>query len=123
MIGGVGMRRGRPDAEIPLLGSTLDFWRVQMYEPNRRLRLFAEMRIPGRAWLDFTAEADGASTVLRQVAQFEPAGLLGLLYWYLLWPVHAVIFRTMLRRIAVAAIQLQQSPSRKPAALTPGTSV
>ena len=104
MTGGVGMRRGRPDPETPLPGSTLDFWRVELYEPGRRLRLFAEMKVPGRAWLDFRAEPDGASTVLTQIAQFEPRGLAGLLYWYLLWPVHEVMFRGMLRRIAAAAL-------------------
>ena len=62
MMGGVGMRRGRPDPETPLPGSTLDFWRVEAYEPGRRLRLFAEMKVPGRAWLEFRAEPEGAST-------------------------------------------------------------
>jgi hypothetical protein len=62
------------------------------------------MRLPGRAWLEFRAEADGSATVLRQIAQFEPRGLSGLLYWYLLWPVHDVVFRGMLRRIAAAAL-------------------
>jgi hypothetical protein len=104
MTGGVGMRRGRPDPETPLRGSTLDFWRVQIYEPGRRLRLLAEMRVPGRAWLDFRAEATGRSTVLRQIASFEPHGLEGLLYWYLLWPIHTLMFRGMLRRIAAAAM-------------------
>jgi uncharacterized protein YbjT (DUF2867 family) len=108
MMGGVGMRRGRPDAETPLPGSTLDFWRVELYEPGRRLRLFAEMRAPGRAWLEFRAEPDGASTVLRQIAQFEPRGLGGLLYWYLLWPIHEVMFRGMLRRIAAAALHANE---------------
>jgi hypothetical protein len=102
MIGGVGMRRGRPDPQIPFPGSTLDFWRVEAYEPGRRLRLFAEMKVPGRAWLEFFAEPDGASTVIRQVAQFEPRGLTGLLYWYLLMPIHELMFRGMLRRIAAA---------------------
>ena len=102
MLGGVGMRRGRPDPETPLPGSTLDFWRVERYEPGRRLRLFAEMRLPGRAWLEFRAEPDGPSTVIRQIAQFEPRGLAGLLYWYLLLPFHEVMFRGMLRRIAAA---------------------
>ena len=101
--GGVGMRRGRPDPETPLEGSTLDFWRVERYEPGRRLRLAAEMRLPGRAWLEFRAEPDGSATLLTQIAQFEPRGLAGLLYWYLLWPVHQVMFRGMLRRIAVVA--------------------
>lgn len=105
MSGGVGMRRGRPDPETPLPGSTLDFWRVQVYEPGRRLRLFAEMRVPGRAWLEFRAEPDGDSTVIRQIAYFEPHGLGGLLYWYLLWPIHEVMFRGMLRRIAAVALK------------------
>jgi uncharacterized protein YbjT (DUF2867 family) len=103
MTGGVGMRRGRPDPETPLPGSTLDFWRVERYEPGRLLRLFAEMRVPGRAWLEFRAEPDGPITRLRQIAQFEPRGLSGLLYWYLLWPIHEVMFRGMLRRIAAVA--------------------
>jgi uncharacterized protein YbjT (DUF2867 family) len=104
MTGGVGMRRGRPDPETPLPGRTLDFWRVELYEPGRRLRLFAEMKVPGRAWLEFRAEPEGPSTVLRQIAQFEPRGLGGLLYWYLLWPVHELMFRGMLRRIAAVAL-------------------
>src|SRR5947209_7541030 len=104
MIGGVGMRRGRPDPETPLPGSTLDFWRAEVYEPGRRLRLLAEMRVPGRAWLEFRAEPDGSSTILRQIAQFEPRGFAGLLYWYLLLPVHLTMFRGMLRRIAASAL-------------------
>lgn len=104
MIGGVGMRRGRPDPETPQPGGILDFWRVECYEPGRRLRLFAEMVLPGRAWLEFRAEPDGPSTVIRQIAQFEPRGLSGLLYWYVLWPVHEVMFRRMLQRIAAAAL-------------------
>ncbi len=104
MTGGVGMRRGRPDPETPLPGSTLDFWRVQIYQPDRRLRLLAEMRVPGRAWLEFRADADGQFTILRQSASFEPHGLGGLAYWYFLWPIHAVMFRGMLRRIAAAAL-------------------
>ena len=104
LMGGVGMRRGRSDPDTPHPGSTLDFWRVELYEPGRRLRLFAEMRVPGRAWLEFRAEPDGGSTVLRQTAQFEPGGLGGLLYWYLLWPIHEMMFRGMLRRLAAAAI-------------------
>jgi uncharacterized protein YbjT (DUF2867 family) len=109
MTGGVGMRRGRPDPETPLPGSTLDFWRVELYEPGRRLRLFAEMRVPGRAWLEFRAEPDGAQTILRQVAQFEPRGLSGILYWYSLWPIHEVMFRGMLRRIVAVALQARRA--------------
>jgi uncharacterized protein YbjT (DUF2867 family) len=103
MTGGVGMRRGRPNPDTPMPGSTLDFWRVQIYEPDRRLRLLAEMRVPGRAWLEFRAEPEGQSTVLRQTAYFEPRGLSGLLYWYCLWPIHQLMFRGMLRRIAASA--------------------
>ena len=104
MMGGVGMRRGRPDPETPFPGSTLDFWRVESYQPGRRLRLFAEMKVPGRAWLEFRAEPEGASTVITQLAEFEPRGLFGILYWYLLAPIHEVMFRGMLRRIAAAAL-------------------
>jgi len=105
MIGGVGMRRGRPDPETPLPGSTLDFWRVQVYEPERCLRLFAEMRVPGRAWLEFRCEPDSGATIIRQIAYFEPNGLYGLLYWYLLLPIHEVMFRGMLRRIRAVALK------------------
>ncbi len=104
MMGGVGMRRGRPDPETPFPGSTLDFWRVESYEAGRRLRLFAEMKVPGRAWLEFRAEAQGNSTVITQLAEFEPHGLSGILYWHLLTPIHEVMFRGMLRRIAAAAL-------------------
>jgi hypothetical protein len=104
MTGGVGKRRRRPDPETPVPGSTLDFWRVQIYEPGRRLRLRAEMRVPGRAWLEFRAESQGRFTILRQIASFEPSGLVGLLYWYLLWPIHEVMFRGMLRRLASVAL-------------------
>jgi hypothetical protein len=62
------------------------------------------MKVPGRAWLDFRAEPEGASTVITQLAEFEPRGLFGILYWYLLSPIHEVMFRGMLRRIAAAAL-------------------
>jgi uncharacterized protein YbjT (DUF2867 family) len=110
MLGGPGMRRGRPDSEAPLPGTTLDFWRVQSYEPGRRLRLFAEMRLPGRAWLEFRVDPQGTGALIRQSAQFEPKGLGGLLYWYLLWPAHAVMFRGMLRGIARAAVRMSVTP-------------
>jgi hypothetical protein len=108
MTGGVGMRRGRPDPHTPRPDSTLDFWRVEVYEPDKRLRLFAEMNVPGRAWLEFRADPEGAATILTQTAQFEPSGLAGLLYWYLLWPIHEVMFRGMLRSIAAAALHPEQ---------------
>ena len=121
MTGGVGMRRGRPDPEVPIPGLTLDFWRVQHYEPARRLQLLAEMRLPGRAWLEFRAEPQGPSTKLRQIAYFEPHGLLGLIYWYLLMPIHAIMFRKMLRNIAMAAMKNVALPTQAgaPRAVTP----
>ncbi len=104
-MGGVGMRRGRRDPEAPAVGETLDFWRVEAYEPGRRLRLAAEMRVPGRAWLEFEVvpSADGAD--IHQTAVFEPVGLFGLLYWYVLLPVHTLIFGGLLRAISRRAVE------------------
>jgi uncharacterized protein YbjT (DUF2867 family) len=104
LVGGIGMRRGRRDPEVPHPGDALDFWRVETYEPDRLLRLAAEMKLPGRAWLQFevTAQTGGVSEI-RQTAIFDPAGLAGLLYWYALYPLHAIIFRGMLAGIAARA--------------------
>jgi hypothetical protein len=100
LVGGVGMRRGRRDPEAPAVGDTLDFWRVEAFEPGRRLRLSAEMKLPGRAWLEFAVEpAAGGGAIVHQTAVFEPIGLFGLLYWYVLLPVHTVLFGGMLRAI------------------------
>jgi hypothetical protein len=103
LLGGVGMRRGRPGPSGLRAGAALDFWRVEAFEPGRRLRLFAEMKVPGRAWLEFevTPRPDGATVM--QTAAFDPVGLGGLLYWYLLYPVHHLIFTGMLAGIARAA--------------------
>jgi uncharacterized protein YbjT (DUF2867 family) len=100
LVGGVGLRRGRRDPETPAVGSALDFWRVEAYEPDRLLRLRAEMRLPGRAWLEFAVEGDGRSARIRQTAIFDPTGLAGLVYWYALLPIHAFVFRGMLAGIA-----------------------
>ena len=100
LMGGVGMRRGRHDPDVPAVGDTLDFWRVDAYEPGRRLRLAAEMKLPGRAWLEFEIMPDARGAVVHQTAVFEPLGLSGLLYWYVLWPAHAMIFGGLLRAIA-----------------------
>jgi uncharacterized protein YbjT (DUF2867 family) len=100
LAGGVGMRRGRRDADTCVAGDPIDFWRVAAYEPDHLLRLEAEMKVPGRAWLEFTVEPLTATTTrIRQVARFEPSGVLGRLYWYALLPVHAIIFSGMLRNI------------------------
>jgi hypothetical protein len=103
LVGGIGMRRGRRDPEVPHPGDALDFWRVEAYEPDRLLRLAAEMKIPGRAWLQFEVTPQGGGSEIRQTAIFDPAGLAGLLYWYALYPLHAVIFRGMLAGIAARA--------------------
>ena len=103
LIGGVGMRRGRRDPDAPAVGDTLDFWRVEAYEPGRRLRLAAEMTLPGRAWLEFEVVPEAGGAIIHQTAVFEPAGLPGLLYWYVLLPVHTMIFGGMLREIAKRA--------------------
>ena len=100
LIGGVGSRRGRRDPETPHVGDAVDFWRVERYEPDRRLLLRAEMKVPGRAWLEFAVEPDGRGAVIRQTAVFDPEGLFGLLYWYALFPVHGPVFGGMLAGIA-----------------------
>ena len=98
--GGVGLRRGRRDPEELTPGATIDFWRVEAYEPNRLLRLRAEMKLPGRAWLQFEVEGDDSGSVIRQTAIFHPTGLLGTGYWYGLFPFHSWIFGGMLKAIA-----------------------
>ena len=104
LVGGVGVRRGRRDRENVDVGAALDFWRVEAYEPDRLLRLQAEMKLPGRAWLEFEVSGEGESSEIRQTAIFDPVGLFGLLYWYALYPLHQLIFAGMLSRIADAAM-------------------
>lgn len=103
LVGGVGTRRGRRHPVDLVPGDTVDFWRVEAVEPDRLLRLVAEMKLPGTAWLQFRVEPDGAGAVIRQTAFFEPSGILGRLYWYLMAPAHQFVFPGMLRRIAEAA--------------------
>jgi len=102
--GGPGLRRGRRDPDQLLPGDTLDFWRVEAVEPNRLLRLVAEMKLPGRAWLQFEVEDRGTSSVIHQTAIFDPVGLLGQLYWYALWPLHQWVFAGMLREVGRRAV-------------------
>lgn len=101
-VGGVGMRRGRDHPRRVRVGDALDFWRVEAFEPDRLLRLSAEMKLPGRAWLQFEVEPESGGARLRQTAIFDPLGLSGLVYWYGIWPVHALVFRGMLRGLARA---------------------
>jgi uncharacterized protein YbjT (DUF2867 family) len=103
LVGGVGLRRGRRDPRTLVPGDALDFWRVERFDPPRHLRLRAEMRLPGRAWLDFEVEPGRRGSVVRQTASFVPTGAAGHVYWYALYPFHALIFRGMLRRIRAGA--------------------
>ena len=103
LVGGPGLRRGRRDPVDLRPGDALDFWRVEAFEPNGFLRLRAEMKLPGRAWLQFEAEPDNGGAILTQTAVFDPIGLAGLLYWYVLLPIHTPMFRGMLRNVARAA--------------------
>lgn len=100
LMGGVGLRRGRRDASELRVGDALDFWRVEAIEAGRLLRLRAEMKVPGEAWLQLVAtpRADGR-TLLQQTAFFAPRGLSGWLYWYALYPVHRIIFSGFIREI------------------------
>ena len=101
IVGGVGMRSGRRDSNLLRPGDTIDFWRVEAIEPDRLLRLRAEMKVPGKAWLQFEIFPDHNNfTTLVQTAFFAPKGLFGVLYWYLLYPIHSLIFSGLIRRIA-----------------------
>jgi uncharacterized protein YbjT (DUF2867 family) len=103
-VGGVGLRRGRRDPADLQLGDAVDWWRVEELDEGTLLRLRAEMRLPGLAWLEFHVEHDAeAGTVLRQRATFHPSGLLGQLYWWGVAPFHGVVFGGMLRNICRAA--------------------
>jgi uncharacterized protein YbjT (DUF2867 family) len=103
VVGGPGLRRGRRDPDEVLRGEALDFWRVEAAEPPRRLRLRAEMKVPGKAWLEWCTYPENGGTRLVQTATFTPNGLGGVLYWYGLYPVHARIFSDMVRAVGRAA--------------------
>jgi uncharacterized protein YbjT (DUF2867 family) len=108
LVGGVGLRRGRRDPHDLYVGEALDFWRVEEVDEGRLLRLRAEMRLPGLAWLEFHVEQDPSTAcgcVLRQRATFRPRGLSGHLYWWAIAPFHGVVFGGMLRGITRAAEQ------------------
>lgn len=100
MIGGVGFRRGRRHPDDLNAGDALDFWRVEAIEEGRLLRLRAEMKVPGKAWLEFkTFQNKDHETCLVQTAYFAPKGLFGLLYWYALVPFHGPIFSGMIDKL------------------------
>jgi hypothetical protein len=101
LVGGVGFRRGRRHPYDVRVGDAIDFWRVEAIEPGRLMRLRAEMKVPGRAWLQFEAEPLNSNGITRlvQTAFFAPKGLFGLLYWYSLYPIHGFIFGGLIRKI------------------------
>jgi lipocalin/uncharacterized protein YbjT (DUF2867 family) len=100
-MGGAGMPRLRRDPDECAVGDDIDGWRVDAYEPNRLLRLSAGLKLPGRGWLEFQVEPldGGVRSVIRQTASFDPRGVAGRLYWYGVLPLHALVFRGLLRRI------------------------
>ena len=115
LFGGVGYRRGRRHPDELVAGDYVDFWRVEAVEPPRRLRLEAEMRLPGRAWLEFEVEPrpDGGSR-LRQTAIFEAHGLSGKLYWWLVSPFHHLVFGGLLAGIASRAMRTEPPVPSEP---------
>lgn len=100
LLGGVGMRRGRRDPNELLPGDTVDFWRVESVDEPHHLQLRAEMKLPGRAWLRFDIQPADEGTELQQTAFFEPKGLFGYLYWWSVYPLHAILFPRMIASIA-----------------------
>jgi uncharacterized protein YbjT (DUF2867 family) len=102
-VGGVGLRRGRRHPDEIRAGESLDFWRVEEVKQDRMLRLRAEMKLPGKAWLQFDSEPKDGKTLLTVTAYFAPHGLFGFLYWYAMWPFHKFIFDGLTRQVASRA--------------------
>jgi uncharacterized protein YbjT (DUF2867 family) len=116
LSGGVGMTRGRRDPETCTIGDAIDGWTVEEYEPDRRLRLAADLKLPGRGWLEFeVTPVDTGHAQIRQTATFDPRGLLGRAYWYAILPVHELMFRGLLRRLASRAVSSPAAAPRQPA--------
>ncbi len=103
LVGGVGLRRGRRDPDRLVVGDAVDFWRVESIERGKLLRLRAEMKLPGDAWLEFEITDDGDAPVLHQRALFVPHGSLGHLYWWAVTPFHGVVFGSMISNLAASA--------------------
>jgi uncharacterized protein YbjT (DUF2867 family) len=113
-FGGFGLRRGRRSTTDLRVGDAVDFWRVEALEPDHILRLRAEMKLPGKAWLEFDADRlNDGRTRLTQTAFFEPRGLFGFLYWYLVFPFHALIFSRMASRIVLLAEQVPNANAQR----------
>jgi uncharacterized protein YbjT (DUF2867 family) len=117
--GGEGLRRGRRHPYELAVGDAVDFWRVERVEPGRRLLLTAEMRIPGRLWLQFDVQPVDDRTRIRQTTVFDPAGCVGLGYWYLFYPVHHVIFTAMLRGLQTVSQAAASRPPESPLRAVP----
>jgi len=111
IVGGVGMRLGRRDPDHLRVGDALDFWRVEEVRRPSLLRLRAEMKVPGRAWLQYEVGEVAGGSQLVQTAFFEPKGLPGLAYWYLLYPVHGLIFRGTVRVLSERAVRAESAAS------------
>jgi hypothetical protein len=115
LVGGPGLRRGRRDAEVLYPGETLDFWRVEEARRPSLLRLRAEMKVPGTAWLQFEAIPEDGRTRLVQTAFFAPTGFLGWLYWYGIYPLHALVFSDLADAVAADALIFAQGDPAKAA--------
>jgi len=108
MLGGVGMRKGRPDPNAIKVGDTLDYFRIVEIQPGRMIRLKVDMKLPGQGWLQFEAvPTEEDRSQLLQTVFFAPKGLLGFAYWYMLYPLHALIFNKMIREIALRSEQIE----------------
>jgi uncharacterized protein YbjT (DUF2867 family) len=108
LFGGVGMSRGRSDPDTCHVGDTIDGWTVEAYEPDRRLRLAADLKLPGRGWLEFeVTPLTRERSTIRQTATFDPRGILGRAYWYTVFPLHCLMFRGMLNAIAGRALRAE----------------
>ncbi|NWG28513.1 MAG: DUF2867 domain-containing protein, partial [Ignavibacteriaceae bacterium] len=106
LVGGVGLRRGRTNKTEIHTGDTLDFWRVLAADKeNKRLLLYAEMKLPGEAWLEFKIVEKNGKSFLQQTATFRPKGLLGRMYWYSVLPLHFFVFDGMAENVANSSIQ------------------
>lgn len=102
VTGGVGLRRGRRDPDHLQVGDALDFWRVEKLDRPKTLRLRAEMRMPGLAWLEFIVEPDAKTggSKITQTATYAPKGLIGHIYWWSVWPMHGIVFPSMIKKMA-----------------------
>ncbi len=106
LLGGPGLHRGRRHPQELLAGEVVDFWRVELIDPPHLLRLRGEMKVPGRAWLQWEAKPERGGTRLTQTAGFAPQGLPGAMYWYVLYPFHRFIFTDMIEAIGRLAVRL-----------------